>query len=121
VFCTAEYARLRGELVEAERQLNLTSHGRLAAGHLGRAIRRETIGSAARSSLANLVGAFFPLLTGAVFPRAAWLALAVAVIALALLGGALAYSIHGNLVGWALALAISGVLLALLGAELDVV
>jgi predicted membrane protein (TIGR00267 family) len=120
VFCTAEYARLRGQLMHAERELNLTSHGRLAASHLGRAIRRETMASAAISSLANFVGAFFPVLIGAFFPRPPGLAVAVAVAALALLGGALAYSIHGNLLGWALALAISGVLLALVGAKLDV-
>jgi predicted membrane protein (TIGR00267 family) len=121
VFCTAEYARLRGQLIHAERELNLTSHGRLAATHLGRAIRRETIASATISSLANFVGAFIPLLIGALFPRSAWLAVAVAVAALGLLGGALAYSIHRNLLGWALALAISGMLLALVGAELNVV
>jgi len=43
VFFIAEYARVRDELVHAERQLNLTSHGRFAASRLGQTVFRETL------------------------------------------------------------------------------
>jgi predicted membrane protein (TIGR00267 family) len=121
VFCTAEYARLRHELIDAERQLNLTSHGRLATSHLGRAIRRETAAAAIISSLASFVGAFFPLAIGAFVPQPPWLSLAAAIAALGLLGGFLAYSLYANVAIWAATLMLGGLALAIAGAALHIV
>jgi hypothetical protein len=43
ILFAAHYAELRGELVEAERQLNLRSHGRFASTRLGRVVLYEAI------------------------------------------------------------------------------
>ncbi len=36
VFFVAKYAELRGQLIQAEKELNLTSHGKLATTTLGK-------------------------------------------------------------------------------------
>jgi predicted membrane protein (TIGR00267 family) len=118
VFFTAEYMRQRGELVHAERQLSLTSH--LAATQLGRAVLRDTLWGAAISSVCNFMGALLPLTAGALFPRLSWLALAVGLMALAVLGMGAARSTYGNPVLWVIALVIAGGLLTLAGWRLHV-
>lgn len=68
VFFVARYSQLRAQLVVAERQLNLTSHGRLASSKLGRTILREAIVAATLSSVSSFVGAMIPLLVAAPGP-----------------------------------------------------
>lgn len=121
IFFTAEYARLRGELVEAGKQLNLTSHGRLATTQLGKAVRSDAASAALLSSACNFLGAIFPLILGVVFPVPRWLPIAVSVIALGLLGAALAHSVYGSMIRWSLALMISGLILAFIGVEIHIV
>jgi predicted membrane protein (TIGR00267 family) len=120
VFFTAEYSKLRGELAHAERQLNLTSHGRLAATRLGRAVLLETLSKASLASLCNFIGALFPLALGAFLPRPAWLPVAAAIVALGLLGVAIARSVRGNSFRWAAGLMAAGLLLTLIGFRLHV-
>jgi VIT1/CCC1 family predicted Fe2+/Mn2+ transporter len=121
VFFVAEYARLRGELVHAERHLNLTSHGRLATTQLGQAVFREALEGALLSGACGFVGALVPLLSGAVLPGPRWLAPLVAVLTLGLVGLGLAFAIHGNLARWALVLMIAGTILTTIGVSLHVV
>jgi VIT1/CCC1 family predicted Fe2+/Mn2+ transporter len=121
VFFTAEYARLRGELVHAERQLSLTSRGRLAATRFGRAVLAESLAAAGLASVCNFAGALFPLVVGAVVPGPAWLAVAAAIVALGLLGAVIARSVHGSLVRWAIGLMAAGGLLTFAGLHLHVV
>jgi VIT1/CCC1 family predicted Fe2+/Mn2+ transporter len=120
VFFAAEYSKLRGELAHAERQLNLTSRGRLAATRLGRAVLVETAVKAGLASLCNFLGALFPLALGAFLPRPAWLPVAAAIVALGLLGGAVARSVRGNSFRWAAGLMMAGLLLTLVGYRLHV-
>ncbi len=120
VFFTAEYARLRGELLDAERQLNLSDRGRLATTNLGRQVRREAVVSAFASSVSNFLGAFFPLWFGSVIPGRTLFALFPSVAALGILGALIARSIHAKLSLWVLALTLSGVLFSILGVWLHI-
>ena len=51
IFLVAHYADLRGEFIEAERQLNLRSHGQLAASQLGKSAFREATAKALAAQL----------------------------------------------------------------------
>ena len=121
IFFTAEYARLRGELARAERQLMLTPRGRLAATKLGGAVFRETVTGAATSSIFSFLGALAPLLTGALLPRWSWLAVVAAISALGGLGFGLSRFVHGNPFRWAVVLMIAGGFLSLVGMRLRIV
>jgi predicted membrane protein (TIGR00267 family) len=120
VFFVAQYARMRGELVRAERQLNLTSHGRLATTRLGRTVLRETLSAMVVSVACNFLGALLPLLTGTLLPDLPWMAIAVALVALGALGIGIARAIYGNPLRWATVLVISGLLLTFIGVELHI-
>ena len=121
VFLVARYSQLRAELVVAERQLNLTSHGRLASSKLGRAILREAILAAALSSVSSFVGAMIPLIVAALVPAHGWAALMAALITLALLGAGLAKVSFGSPWYWSSTLVAGGVVLSILGAQLRIV
>lgn len=121
VFFTAEYARLRGELVHAERQLSLTSGGRLATTRLGRAVLAESLAGAGLSSICNFAGALIPLALGALLPDPAWLAIAAAIVALGLLGAVVAHAVRGNPIRWVTGLMAAGGILTLVGLRLHVV
>jgi len=120
VFFTAEYSKVRGELARAERELNLLSHGRLAATRLGRAVLVETVSKASLASICNFAGALFPLILGALLPRPVWLPVAAAIATLGLLGVAIARSVRGSLFRWVSALMVAGSLLTLIGFHLHV-
>jgi predicted membrane protein (TIGR00267 family) len=121
VFFVARYSQLRSELVNAERQLNLTSHGRLAASKLGRDVLREAVLSASLSSIASFVGAMIPLAVAALFPAHGWAALAAALVTLALLGAGLAKVSFGSPLYWSTTLVVGGVALSILGVQLRIV
>jgi predicted membrane protein (TIGR00267 family) len=121
VFFVAEYARQRGDMVHAEKHLNLSSHGKLAVSRLGgMAIRQAGIG-AAISCTCSFFGALLPLLPAAIVPNKPWLALVAALVALAFLGVCLGRVNYGSPVAWALALVLIGVSLAVIGIELHIV
>ena len=120
VFLVAHYADLRGELVEAERQLNLARHGRFATSRLGRAVLRESLAKAATASACTFAGALLPMLVGAIGGLPRWTPIAVSIVALCLLGGLLARAVFGRPVYWMLALGAAGGVLAWLGAQLKI-
>ena len=121
VFFVARYSELRHELIRSERQLNLTSHGRLAAGRLGTEVRHEAIRAGVTSSLAAFCGALVPLMAAALVPQHQWVSILAALLALAALGLGLARAVHGSRTRWSLGLAAGGILLSLLGAFLKIV
>jgi predicted membrane protein (TIGR00267 family) len=121
VFYVARYAQLRGELVHAERQLNLMSHGRLASTRLGRSVRIEAFVSAVVSSIASFLGALIPLLTGTLFPTFRWGPVVTSLGSLGILGIALARVVHGSSWSWCGGLVMGGVLLSLAGIRLHIV
>lgn len=121
VFFTAHYAELRAELAHAERNLNMTAHGRLARGALGRQVLRDAMLGALIASGCGLVGAALPLVVATVLPGPSWLSLPLTLGLLAVLGGLMAQSFHGRPLLWAFVIAIGGAALAGAGFELDLV
>jgi predicted membrane protein (TIGR00267 family) len=120
IFFTAEYARLRGELVRAERELNLAKHGHLATTQLGRTVFWDTIRSGLLSSLCNFVGALFPLAVGAFFSTPAWIPLIVALFTLGMLGIVIARVVHGQWARWSSVLMMAGGALTWIGVKLHI-
>ncbi|WP_031436722.1 VIT1/CCC1 transporter family protein [Methylobacter tundripaludum] len=121
ILFAAHYAELRGELVEAERQLNLRSHGRFASTHLGRAVFYEAITSSLIAGGCSFCGALLPLMTGALLPKFSWCAIIVALGALAIIGGFLGKAVYGSPLGWSIALLLGGMLLSYAGMQLDII
>ena len=119
-FFVARYADLRSELVRAERQLNLMSHGRFASTQLGHSVLRDAWQGALIISICSFFGAMLPLTISAMLPRPTWLGVAVAISTLALLGIFLAKAVYGSPARWALVLAIAGALLSLIGVKLEI-
>jgi predicted membrane protein (TIGR00267 family) len=120
VFFVARYSELRGQLINAERQLNLTTHGQFAASRLGHAVLVESIRAALLSSLSSFVGALFPLAIAALLPSFRWAAVVAALVVLAGLGAGLARSVHGSWARWSLVLVVGGVLLTFAGIHLRI-
>lgn len=121
VFFVAHYAELRAELVRAERQLNLTSHGPLAASRLGRRALYDAAAGATLAAACGLVGAGCPLLLSMMLPGPGWISLCVTIGLLGLLGAALARSFYGSLLFWSGALMAGGVVLTFIGVSLKLV
>ncbi len=121
VFFVARYSELRHELIRSEQQLNLTSHGRLAAGRLGTAVRYEAVQAGVTSSIAAFCGALVPLLAAAFAPHHQYVSIFAALVALATLGLGLARTVHGSKIGWPFGLVVGGILLSILGAFLKIV
>lgn len=121
VFYVARYAELRGQLIGAERQLNMTSSGKLAMGALGRAVQKEAIVAAIAASCAGFCGALVPLIAATLAPQRRWISIIVSLVTLALLATALARAVHGATLRWIAGLVLGGALLAILGIVLRVV
>jgi len=120
VFFVAHYAELRNELIRAERELNLTSRGRLATTALGRAALQDAFRAAVVATGFSVVGALVPLCSAAFFPDRPWVGIVVALAALALLGLALAKTVYGRSGRWALALVGGGVAMTWMSVKLDI-
>lgn len=121
VFFVSNYHQLRGGLIRAETQLNLTSHGTLAASRLGAAAVREALWATAIASGASFFGALIPLLMGALLPELRWVAISASLASLGILGLALARSVHGTYWRWGLGLVCGGILVFFIGVELRIV
>jgi predicted membrane protein (TIGR00267 family) len=120
VFFVAEYARLRGELIHAERHLNLSSAGRLAASRLGRDVLHESLRSTAITALSGFAGAMLPLALGAIFDGISWMTIVIAVAVLGLLGIIFSRAVRGSPIYWSMALMFTGALLSVAGVLLHV-
>ncbi|GAA4185414.1 hypothetical protein GCM10022252_15760 [Streptosporangium oxazolinicum] len=117
----AQYSELRTQLARAGRQLNLTSRGRLATTHLGRAVIREALVATAVAGTASFSGSLLPLLAGALLPGPSWLPLAISLVVLGLLGAGIGSVVGGSPPRWSGALMIGGALVAALGYQLRIV
>lgn len=116
----ADYADTRGSLRHASRQLNLDSESGLAATRLGGdALRRAGVQSLL-AAVSSLLGAALPLLLAAALPGPGWIAVAIAVAALGLLGAGLASVVMGSRVRWAASLIIGGIAVTVVGAWLKI-
>jgi predicted membrane protein (TIGR00267 family) len=120
VFFVAHYAERRSELVHAEKELSLLSHGQLAHGALGRRALRDASAAAGLAAVCGLAGAMVPLLLCFLLPTPRWLGVALTISLLGILGFALAHSFHGDAKFWALALIVGGIALTWLGFQLQI-
>lgn len=121
VFFVSNYHQLRVELIRAETQLNLTSHGAFAASRLGAAVAREALWATAMASASSFFGALIPLLLGALIPEPRWMAIAASLASLAVLGLILARSVHGTYWRWGLGMLCGGILVFFIGVKLRIV
>lgn len=117
----AEYTQNRLELLRAERQLMFTQSGRLAATSLGRAVFRDSIAAALVAGASSFAGAALPLFIGTLLPRLSWIALVASAAALAFLGVVLGSHVGGRRILWATALGAAGVIVTIIGMQLDLV
>lgn len=117
----AEYTQNRLELLQAERQLMFTQSGRLAATSLGRAVFRDSIAAAMVAGASSFAGAALPLFIGTLLPHISWVALVASAAALGGLGMALGSHVGGRRILWAVALVLAGVVVTIIGVQLDIV
>jgi hypothetical protein len=120
VFFVAHYAELRAELAEAERELNLSQHGRLAASQLGRRALVSAAAGAALAAACGVVGAVGSLVICMALPSPRGAGLVTVIALLALLGALLARSFHGNKLAWAAVIAAGGAALTWIGVQLNI-
>lgn len=120
IFMVAHYAELRGALVQAERELNISSHGHFAATRLGRSALVESAIGALIASTCSFCGALLPLTVGVYTPGIRWLSIAVALLALAILGYLLAVTVYGSRLRWVITLVLGGAILAWVGMQLEI-
>ena len=120
VFFISEYGSLRGQLIHAERELNLTTRGRLATTHLGHEVLKDAIRGSIVAGCGGFMGALAPLMVGVALPTLSWVAIVVAVVTLAVIGFVTARAVAGRPYRWMLALMLSGVVVAVIGARLNV-
>lgn len=120
VFFVAHYAERRAELAEAERELSLGGHGRLAASQLG---RRAVVSAAGGATLAAGCGVCGAVGALAICDLLAWprgIGLVAVIGLLALLGGLLARSFHGSRLMWAAGVGGGGAILTWIGILLNI-
>lgn len=121
VFFVAHYAELRAELVRAEWQLNLSTHGQLAAGRLGQHALRDAAFGATLAAICGLIGATCPLMLTVVLPGPRWVGLCVTIMFLGALGAILARSFHGSALLWSVSIMVGGVGMTVIGIWLHLV
>jgi predicted membrane protein (TIGR00267 family) len=121
MYFVSNYSELRSQLVQAERQLNLTTHGKLVTTHLGRRVLLEAIVACVIASVSAFMGAFIPLLMAIVLPQYREVPIIVALLMLGLLGVGLAKALYGSVIRWSVLLILSGLILWYAGTQLHIV
>ena len=121
VFFIAHYAETRAELVRAEKQLNLTSHGYLAASRLGTLALVSSIKGAVIAAVCSTLGATVPLVLSLILVGPEALSISANLVLLAVLGAALAKSFHGSVAFWAITVAVVGAIFTWAGVALNLV
>jgi len=120
VFFMAHYAELRAELTRAERELNLTSHGQLAASRLGSRAIRSALAGGCLAAACGMAGSFASLMLCAYLPGPRGLGILVTIGALGALGAMLAKSVRGSPLIWAAGVMFGGGMLTALGLWLNI-
>jgi predicted membrane protein (TIGR00267 family) len=120
VYFVARYAELRAELVHAERELNLTSHGRLAVTRLGRQVFVESVWSAAVASVSAFFGSLVPFAPALMAPQYPLAPVFAALAVLGGLGAGLARVTYASAWRWSISLVFGGVLFWWVGAKLKI-
>ncbi|MBS0350139.1 MAG: hypothetical protein JSR33_02945 [Proteobacteria bacterium] len=121
MYFVSNYSELRSQLVQAERQLNLTTHGKLATTHLGRRVLLEAVVACVIASISAFIGAFIPLLMAVILPQYREVPIIVALLMLGLLGIGLAKTLYGSVIRWSILLILGGLVLWYAGTQLHIV
>ncbi|MBE7619736.1 hypothetical protein GL297_08845 [Komagataeibacter sp. FXV2] len=121
VFFVAHYAQERTALVGIERELNLRPSRHMSATALGRKALVNSALGAVLAAVCGLAGSMTPLLLAMILPGPSWLGLLATLVLLALMGVALAGTVHGSRAAWGMALFVGGGVLAYIGLELGLV
>lgn len=121
VFFLAHYAEMRAELVRAERELNLSTHGQLATSRLGKKALQSAAVAAVIAAACGILGAMVSLLLCMVLPGPPWVGLAAIFLLLGLLGALLAKSFYGSAILWGIAVALCGAVLAVAGIRIGII
>lgn len=121
VYCISEYAKQRQLLIQSEKELNLTSHGKLAVSNLGKQILKETSVSVVLSGTSIFLAPFIPMSGALFFPKHSWLSIVIALVILGLLGFSLARLVYGNAFIWMAVLIGSGIAVSFIGYKLHVI
>jgi predicted membrane protein (TIGR00267 family) len=116
----ADYVERRSRLVRASRELNLTEPGRLASTRLGKDVVRESVWATTVAAVFSFVGALLPLLVGALLPGSTWVVLVLAVVALGALGWTLGKVALGSPIRWAGLMLAGGVVVTVIGTQLQI-
>jgi predicted membrane protein (TIGR00267 family) len=116
----SDYARLRGELSHAARELNLASVRSLLASRLSGKVRAQAAFGALITTACSFLGAMIPLASAAVWrvPAAAFVAASISLVSIGLVLGRI---VAGRSLVWAALLLAGGGLITLAGIWLDVV
>jgi VIT1/CCC1 family predicted Fe2+/Mn2+ transporter len=116
----SDYARLRGELSYAARELNLQSVRPLLASSLSSKVRTQAVISALITTACSFLGSMIPLVSAAVWrvPPAAFVAASTSLV---IIGFVLGRILGGRSLVWAVLLLFGGGLITLAGIWLDVV
>lgn len=121
VFFVAKYAELRGQLIQAEKELNLSSSGKLASTALGKKVLYSTIVDSVISGVSGFIGAFLPLLIAILDPYSPWGTLIFSVGVLGIFGFVLGKTVGRQPWIWTIALMLGGVFVILIGIKLHIV
>lgn len=121
VYFISEYSKQRIRLIHAEKELNLTKHGKFVTTNLGKQIYIETMGSVIITGICSFLGAFIPMFGAIFFPETAWISMIIALLILALLGWSVARMVYGNVFVWVISLFISGLIVSFIGYKLHVI
>lgn len=121
VYFVAKYAELRGQLIQAEKELNLTLSGKLASTALGKQVLRTAMIDAAVSGVGGFMGAFVPLLVAVVDPYVPWITFLFSIVILGIFGFGLGKMVGKRPVVWSIAHILGGILVIFFGIELHIV
>jgi predicted membrane protein (TIGR00267 family) len=121
VFFISQYSRERQRLIVAEKELNLSAHGKFATTNLGKKIFTETFQSMMITGLCSFIGSFIPISGAVFFPDAAWISIALALLILGTMGFGVSKLVYGKSYLWVLSLIFIGVFVSFIGYQLHVI
>jgi predicted membrane protein (TIGR00267 family) len=121
VFFVAKYAELRGQLIRAEKELNIISAGKLASSALGKKTLYLSIIDAIISGISGFIGAFIPLFIAIGDPYPPWITFLFSITTLGIFGYFLGRTVGRSPIIWSISLVFGGILVIFLGIQLHIV
>lgn len=114
------YTQERNELIRWEKQLNITSSGRLAATKLGKEVLLDVIKKTLLTFVFTFLGTLCTLSIIIFLPKNPLLIISFIVLLLGFLGNALSHIIYGNAIRWTVGFIIAGLLITYIGIILHI-